>query len=155
MTDVQVAIDIHRHFAASRDVVFTAFTDKAQIAEWLGPLGSWVVPDSVSIDARPGGYRRLTMVTYSGAMSWTVDTTYTEVVENQRLVGYERVTGLPDFDGIDHIAVRLEFLDEGTGTRVELQVGCCPRSVEAAGREFWMQSFSKLDLFLAERATSG
>ena len=149
MTDVQVTIDIHRHFFAPRDVVFKAFTDKDQIAEWFGPLGGWVVPGSVSIDARPGGHRSLAMATYSGAMSWTVDTTYTEVVENQRIVGYERVTGVPAFEGFDPFMVRLEFFDEIGGTRVELRVDPCPRDAETTSREFWMQSFSKLDRFLA------
>ena len=94
------------------------------------------------------------MVTYSGAMSWTVETTYTEVVENQRLVGYERVTGVPDFEGVEQFTVSIEFFDEGAGTRLELRVGPCPREAETAGREFWMQSFSKLDLFLASQDRS-
>jgi uncharacterized protein YndB with AHSA1/START domain len=151
MTDVQVTIDIHRHFAASRDVVFKAFTDKDQIATWFGPLAGWVMPDSVSIDPRPGGHRKLTMATYSGSMSWTVDATYAEVVENRRIVEYESVTGFPMFEGVDRFEVRLEFFDEGDGTRLELQVGPCSRETETVHREFWMQSFTKLDELLARR----
>lgn len=142
-------IDIHRHVAAPRGRVYEAFTDEAALATWFGPLGSWIVPDSVSIEPRAGGHRRLTMETYSGTMSWTVDTTYTEVVENQRLVGYETVIGIPDFEGIEPFAVSLEFFDEEGGTRVELRAGPCPREAEAMSRDFWMQSFTKLDAFLA------
>lgn len=149
--DTQVVIDIHRHFDAPRDRVYRAFTDEGELAVWFGPFAGWVVPDTVSIEARTGGHRRLSMATYSGSMSWTVDTTYTNVVENQRLVGYETVTGFPIFEGVDPFLVSLEFFDENGGTRVELRVDSCPREAEATSRDFWMQSFSKLDSLLAKQ----
>ena len=148
--DVQVMIDIHRHLDAPRNRVYRAFTDADQLARWFGPFASWVVPGTVSIDARAGGHRRLSMETYSGSMSWTIDMTYTEVVENLRLVGYETVTGSAAFEGIDPISVSLEFFDENGGTRVELRAGPCPRDTERVSRDFWMQSFSKLDSLLAD-----
>ena len=151
--DVQVVIDIHRHLDAPRDRVYRAFTDEYELAEWFGPFASWVVPGTVSIDARVGGHRRLSMETYSGSMSWTIDMTYTEVVENLRLVGYETVTGSAAFEGIDPISVSLEFFDENGGTRVELRAGPCPPDAETASRDFWMQSFSKLDSFLAKQSS--
>jgi uncharacterized protein YndB with AHSA1/START domain len=152
--DVRLVIDIHRHFDAPRERVYRAFTDADELATWFGPLGGWVVPGTVTIDVRVGGHRRLTMATYSGTMSWTVETTYTEVVENERLVGYETVTGFPAFEGVPPFMVSIEFLDELGGTRVELRVDPCPREAEATSREFWMQSFSKLDALLAGQDTS-
>lgn len=149
MTDAQLATDLHRHFAAPRELVYKAFTDKDQIAAWFGPFGGQVVPDTVSIDAKVGGHRRLTMVTYSGAMSWSVDTTFTEVIENQRLVGYETVTGFPAFSDVDRFTLSLEFIDEDSGTRLELREGPYSIEMEAVVREFWLQSFTKLDALLA------
>lgn len=149
--DVQLVIDIHRHLDAPRDRVFRAFVDEDELTAWFGPFAAFVVPGTLSIDARPGGHRRLTMATFSGSMSWTVDTTYTEVVENERLVGEEQVTGVAAFEGEPPFAVRLEFFDENRGTRVELRAGPCPRDAEATSRDFWMQSFSKLDSLLARR----
>ena len=149
--DVQLVIDIHRHFDAPRERVYRAFTDAAELTEWLGPYAGWVVPGTVSIDARVGGHRRLSMETYSGSMSWAVETTYTEVVENTRLVGHETVTGFPAFEGADPITVSLEFFDENEGTRLELRAGPCPREAERTSRDFWMQSFSKLDSFLVRQ----
>jgi len=149
MTDTQLATDLHRHFAAPRELVYQAFTDKDQIAAWFGPFGGQVVPDTVSIDARVGGHRRLTMVTYSGAMSWSVDTIFTEVIENQRLVGYETVTGFPAFKDADRFKISLEFIDEDDGTRLELLEGPYSIEMEAMVREFWLQSFTKLDTLLA------
>jgi uncharacterized protein YndB with AHSA1/START domain len=149
--DVQLVIDIHRHFDAPRDRVYRAFTDEDELAVWFGPFAGWVVPGTVSIDARVGGHRRLSMATYSGSLSWALDTTYTEVVENQRLVGYEKVTGFPAFDGVDPFMVSLEFFDESGGTRLELRVDPCPREAARTTRDFWMQSFSKLDSLLAKQ----
>ncbi|KQV75947.1 hypothetical protein ASC61_13545 [Aeromicrobium sp. Root344] len=147
--DVQLVIDIHRHLDASRDRVYRAFVDEHELTEWFGPFAAFVVPGTLSIDVRPGGHRTLTMATYSGSMSWTVDTTYTEVVENERLVGQEQVTGIPAFEGAPPFTVSLGFFDEKGGTRVELRAGPCPREAEATSRDFWMQSFSKLDSLLA------
>jgi uncharacterized protein YndB with AHSA1/START domain len=154
MTDAPLSTDIHRHFAAPRELVYKAFTDEDQIAAWFGPYGGQVVPDTVSIDATVGGHRRLTMVTYSGAMSWSVDTTFTEVIENQRLVGYEDVTGFPDLEGADRFTLSVEFFDEGGGTRVELREGPCSPRTEAVVREFWLQSFTKLDALLADQTSA-
>jgi uncharacterized protein YndB with AHSA1/START domain len=151
MTDGQSATDIHRHFAAAREVVYRAFTDESQVATWFGPLGGQVVPDTISIDATVGGHRRLTMVTHSGAMSWSIDGTFTEVIENRRLAGYENVNGYPDFDGVG-LTLSIEFFDEGDGTRLELREGPCSPEMERGIREFWLQSFTKLDAFLARQS---
>ncbi|KAA1400073.1 SRPBCC family protein [Aeromicrobium ginsengisoli] len=147
--DVQLVIDIHRHLDAPRDRVFRAFVDEDELTAWFGPFAAFVVPGTLSIDPRAGGHRRLTMATFSGSMSWSVDTTYTEVVENERLVGSEQVTGIAAFEGEPPFTVRLEFFDEKGGTRVELRAGPCSRDMEATSRDFWMQSFSKLDSLLA------
>jgi uncharacterized protein YndB with AHSA1/START domain len=149
MTDALSTIDIHRHFDAPREAVYRAFTDEAEVAAWFAPLGGQVLPETVSIDATVGGHRRLTMVTYSGALSWSVDTTFTEVIENERLVGHEDVTGYPEFEDADRLTLSVDFFDEGSGTRIELSEGPCTPEMEAVGREFWLQSFTKLDALLA------
>lgn len=82
MADTKLVIDIHRHFAAPRELVYQAFTDEDQITAWFGPNGVLVLRDTVSVDARVGGDRRLTVVTYNGLMSWSTKTTITEVIEN-------------------------------------------------------------------------
>ena len=152
MADVKVMIDIHRHFAASRPRVYQAFTDEVELAAWFGPLAGWVVPGTITVDVRAGGHRRLTMATYSSSMSWTIDTTYTDVVPDRRLVGHETVTGFPALEGAEPFWVRQEFFDENDGTRLELHIGPCPRAAENTCREFWMQAFTKLDTFLAEQS---
>jgi len=149
MADTQLVIDIHRHFAAPRERVYQAFTDEDQLAVWFAPIGVLVLRDTVSVDATVGGHRRLTMATYSGTTSWSFNTTFTEVIENQRLVGYENATGLSDFETPGPTAFSLEFIDEEGGTRLELREGPYSIEMEVVVREFWLQSFTKLDTLLA------
>jgi uncharacterized protein YndB with AHSA1/START domain len=149
MTDAPWELDLHRHFDARRERVYQAFIDEGQIAEWFSPIGVLVLPDAVSMDVRPGGHRRLTMITYNGFMSWSTNATFTEVIENQRLVGYETVTGFPGFEGVDHFTFSLEFVDEDGGTRLELRQGPYSNEAEVIAREAWMQAFTKLDALLA------
>jgi len=148
MTDAQLEIDLHRHFFAPRELVYKAFTNEDQLAVWYGPLGFWVLRDSVSVDAKVGGHRRLTMTTYDGLMRSSIDATFTEVIENQLLVGYEIVTGLPKFEGVDRFTFSYAFKDEGDGTRLELRHGPYSIEMETLAREGWLQSFTKLDTLL-------
>ena len=78
-----------------------------------------------------------------------VDARFTEVIENELLVGEEEFT-MPGHDGPIVMRLRLEFHDEGEGrTRLELRQG--PYSPEWLGgaTEGWGGSFTKLDALLA------
>jgi uncharacterized protein YndB with AHSA1/START domain len=150
--DVQLVVDIHRHLNAPRERVYQAFVDERELTAWFAPAGAWVVPGTVSIDARARGHRRLTIATYSGALNWCIDGTYTDVIENCRLESEEDVRSYLSGDGIDHVSLSIEFVDEGDGTRLEVREGPCPREMAQVIREFWLQTFSKLDDFLADQA---
>ena len=150
--DVQLVVDIHRHLNAPRERVYHAFVDERELTAWCAPSGAWVVPGTVSIDARARGHRRLTIATYSGAIDWSIDGTYTDVIENRRLASEENVRSYLNVDGIDHVSLSIEFVDEGDGTRLEVREGPCPRAMAQVIREFWLQTFSKLDSFLADQA---
>lgn len=143
-----------RVFDAPRELVYQAFVDPDQIAQWFGPVG-WSVPrDTVEVEARPGGVQRFVMVNADDPSQRSpVDATFTEVVENELLVGEERVEGIPGFEGTARMTIRLEFHDEPGGrTRLELRQGPFSREMEAGSREGWNSSFSKLDDLLAGRA---
>jgi uncharacterized protein YndB with AHSA1/START domain len=55
-------IEIARVYPASREAVWAAWTDPAQIAGWWGKRGWRTPPESVEIDLRPGGVFRLDSV---------------------------------------------------------------------------------------------
>ncbi|HEY0530939.1 MAG TPA: SRPBCC domain-containing protein [Actinoplanes sp.] len=146
MTDLVIT----RIFDAPRPLVYRAFVDPDQLAAWFGPVG-WSVPrDSVSVEAKPGGHQRFTMVNDEDpAQSSPVDATFVEVVENELLAGEEDVSQIDAFPG-DVMRIRIEFYDEpGDKTRIVLTQGPYSAEVESDAREGWGSSFTKLDTLLA------
>jgi uncharacterized protein YndB with AHSA1/START domain len=142
---------ISRIFHAPRDIVYRAFVDPDQLAQWFGPVGFVVPRDTVAIDARAGGYQRFVMVSADDAsVRSAVDATFTEVVPNELLVGEQSVEGIPGFEGTATMTLRLEFYDEPGGrTRLELHQGPFTKQLEEGSREGWNSSFGKLDDLLA------
>jgi uncharacterized protein YndB with AHSA1/START domain len=140
---------ISRVFDAPRELVYRAFIDPDQLAQWFGPVGFSVPRESVEIDPRPGGVERFVMVSDEDpTMTSPVNARFTEVIENELIVGVEAgaADGPP---GAGPMTMRLEFHDEAAGrTRVELRQG--PFSAEFANqtREGWLSSFTKLDKLL-------
>ncbi|MEV0002945.1 SRPBCC domain-containing protein [Micromonospora sp. NPDC050980] len=148
MTEVAMQeLVITRVFDAPRELVYRGFVDPDQLAAWFGPVG-WSVPrDTVSVNARVGGHQRFTMVDDTDpGMTSPVDATLTEVMENELLVGEQRV----DFGaGPVVFRLRLEFHDEGGLTRLLLRQGPYGPEVASGAREGWNSSFTKLDALLA------
>lgn len=142
---------IERIFNAPREAVYRAFIDPDQIAQWFGPVG-WSCPrETVDIDARVGGHQRMTMVSDDDPTRRSpVNATFSEVIENELLVGEERWEGVPGMQDGGVMQMRLEFHDEGDGT-TRLVLRQSPYTVEM--REMadmgWKSSFTKLDTLLA------
>jgi uncharacterized protein YndB with AHSA1/START domain len=135
---------ITRIFDAPRELVYRAFVDPDQITQWFGPVG-WSVPrDTIDIDPRPGGQERFVMVNDEDpAMRSPVNARFTEVIENELLVGEEEFEG-----GV--LRARFEFHDEGGNkTRLVLRQGPFTEEIAEQGREGWNSSFTKLDALLA------
>jgi uncharacterized protein YndB with AHSA1/START domain len=141
-------IEITRIFNAPPGLVYRAFTDPDQLAQWFGPVGCSVPRESVEIDPRPGGHLRFVMT--GPDVRSTVDATFTEVVENELLAGEMEATGIPGVAGQLRVHLRLEFHDEGNcKTRLELRQG--PFPVSQLGKDTgsgWESSFTKLDALL-------
>ena len=109
--------------------------------------------DTVSVDARPGGHWRMTMVNKDDpAQRAPMDTTLTEVVENQLLVGYQTAQGIPGMADGTKLSMSIELLPEGSGTRLELRQGPLPEQTREMSAIGWGQSFLKLDALLATPA---
>jgi uncharacterized protein YndB with AHSA1/START domain len=142
---------IEREFDAPRPLVYRAFLDPDELAAWFGPVG-WSVPrETVDVDPRIGGRQRFTMVSDDDpSQRSVVDATFVELVENELLVGEERVAAMPGFpDGLV-LRMRIEFHDAGEGrTRIVLRQGPYAADVEPQARAGWESSFTKLDALLA------
>jgi uncharacterized protein YndB with AHSA1/START domain len=144
-------IAISRIFEAPRELVYQAFVDPDQLAQWFGPVGCSVPRETIDIDARVGGHQRFVMVVEGDqGFENPIDATFTEVVVNELLVGEMQATGVPGVEGVLTVTLRLEFHEEGAGkTRLELRQGPFSKDMGEQTREGWESSFTKLDALLA------
>lgn len=143
-------VNISRYFDAPPELVYRAFTDPEQMSQWFGPLMFTVPLDTVTIEAKVGGRWRMTMVGKDNP-EWreTVDATFTEVVENRLLVGYETAQGFPGLADGTRMTLSIEFIPEGDGTRLELTQGPLPEAMLENASVGWNQALYKLDALLA------
>lgn len=141
---------ITRIFDALPELVYRAFVDPDQLSEWFGPVGFSVPPETVQIDARPGGFQRFVMVNdQDETIRSAINATLTEVVENELIAGHEDVDGIPGRPGQVRFHFRLEFHEEPGGkTRLEMRQGPYTQEEGADARSGWESSFTKLDLLL-------
>lgn len=142
-------VDLTRVFNAPRELVYEAFTDPDWLARWYGPVGFSVPRDSVDIDARVGGRLRLVMVSDTDPdLRSAVNLRFSEVVENQLLVGTEEWEGIPGQQGTWTSQRRLEFHNEHGKTRLVLREGPHPEGMAEGGRQAWESMFTKLETLL-------
>ena len=78
-------VTITRTYDAPRELLWRAWTEPEELAQWWGPPG-WRTPlESVTMDVRPGGEFRLTSISDDGT-EMPVAGSYREVVEPERIV---------------------------------------------------------------------
>lgn len=142
MTESTMELRIERAFDAPPEQVYRAFTDAAQLADWIAPTGFSVT--NIDLELEIGGHQRFTLVAEDGAAS-PVDVTYTTIVENELLAGEELVAANDEYLR----SWRVEFQDAGEQTQLVLRQG--PFSSESGdeARAHWESAFSKLDGLLA------
>jgi len=79
-------VTVSRVFDAPREVVWKAWTEPAQFAVWFGGPPYTTPPSTVSMDLRPGGEWRATMVSDEDGSELPFQGGYREVDEPERLV---------------------------------------------------------------------
>lgn len=102
---------ITRIFDAPRDLVWRAWTESADAAEWWHPRGIEIKDGSVSVDARPGGRYAYTMVNPADGSEYPTAGVYRVVDPPRRLVFTWGSPGEPD-DTAPVITVDLRELDD-------------------------------------------
>lgn len=149
MTDTH-EVSISRYFAAPVDLVYQAFVDPDQLAQWFGPLAFHVPRNTVTVDPKPGGAWHLTMIG-NDHPEWQAPIAYTlvEVIENQLLVGFELARGVPNIEDGTKLTLTVEFIPEGDGTRLEIRQGPFPEETRELSETGWHQSLFKLAGLLA------
>lgn len=138
-----------RHFDASPRDVFRAFVDPAQLTLWFGPLAYHVPLVTIDVDARTGGFWRMTMVNNDDpTMLSPIDSVLTEVEDGSLLAGYEIATGFPGVPDGTKLLLRLEFGAEEGGSRLTITQGPFPWDMQELSSVGWGLSLHKLTALL-------
>ena len=141
-------ITITRVFDAPRERVWREWTEPERFADWFGGPESEVPLSTVSMDVRPGGSWRLTMLAESGRREINWKGEYREVVEPERLVF--TISDQPGEDAYELVAIVLTDLGDGQTEMDFQQRGrMSPEQYERAG-EGWSSFFDRIAERLAE-----
>jgi uncharacterized protein YndB with AHSA1/START domain len=140
-------ITITRVFEASRERVWQEWTEPERFADWFGGAQSDVPLSTVSMDVRPGGSFRLTMVAEPGRREIQWKGEYQEVVEPERLVF--TISDQPGDESYELVTVVLNDLGDGRTEMQFSQRGFLPPEFYEYTKEGWGAFFDRIDERLA------
>ncbi|HEY7403129.1 MAG TPA: SRPBCC domain-containing protein [Candidatus Angelobacter sp.] len=147
---IQQELVITRIFDAPREMVFRAWTEVEQIAQWWGPQG--FTSPVCQMDVRPGGAIYIEMRGPDGT-SYPMGGTFHKVVAPERLVFTS--TALPDESGNPQLVNlnTVTFEDYNGKTRLKLHVQVMKATPAAAPalagmEQGWSRSLDRLAGFV-------
>ncbi len=133
-----------RIFNAPRDMVFRAWTDPDQLAQWWGPRGCTTVIQEM--DVRPGGAWRYVMYAPDGNQ-YPYDGIYIEINEPERLVFDGFIHASPD----QRVWTEVIFSDHAGRTEVNVRQWYTFVSDATRGAPIgWNQQLDRFAEFLGE-----
>jgi len=141
----KLSLEIRRFILASRDRVYAAWTDPAQLKKWFGPEN--VKTRNLIADARVGGQFRWDLTDPEGK-ELTISGEYLELQPGRRIAFTWRLE--EDEDWKNHSIVTVEFFDCEGGTELCLTHEKLPN--EASRDEHtqgWNSVLDKMENFLS------
>src|SRR5262249_25996500 len=143
-------ITITRVFNAPRELVFEAWTDPDQVAQWFGPAGFEIPRQSVEIDLREGGRFRLRMVRPDSGMEHPIDCEIVEFSKPGLLVLTSEP--MPEIGLHEGTVARIELADEDGKTRMTVTDGPYTADGGSGASAGWKGAFDKMEAVLAGSA---
>ena len=136
------SLEVERLIEASRDQVYTAWTDPAQMKQWFGPEN--VQTRDLIADARVGGTFRWDLTNSEGE-DMTILGEYRELQPGKKIVFTWQWADDEDWE--NHISiVRLELNDAEGGTNLRLTHEQLPNEESRDGhRQGWNSTLNKLE----------
>ena len=135
-------ITIRRVFEAPREIVWKEWTEPASFADWFGGPESEVPLSTVSMDVRPGGAWRATMLADGGRRKIEWKGEYREVAVPERLAF--TISDRPDEVRYELVTVVLTDLGDGrTEMLVEQRGYMRPEEYERA-KQGWASFFDRI-----------
>ncbi len=134
---------IVRTFDAPRSEVWRAWTDPTMAAAWWHPAGMRTPPESVTIDLRPGGSFKYTMIGPDGDEHLAIGS-YLEVREPDRLAFTWRIAG---DEPAEAPVITVDLADTVDGcTEMTFHVdGVAGRRGDEGVYDGWTEAFDNLD----------
>lgn len=136
-------ITITRVLNAPPAVVFEAWTDPDQLAEWFGPAGMEVPRQDIVIEPHAGGRIRLRMVMPAGGMDYSLEYEIVEIAAPRLLV--LRSGPNPQMGLLHAVETRIELTADGERTRLTLTDGPFPVEGGEGAARGWQGAFDKLE----------
>ncbi|WP_033295711.1 SRPBCC family protein [Amycolatopsis jejuensis] len=139
-------LTIVRVFDAPRDLVFRAWTDADQLANWLGP--EKFLASEVVTDPRPGGAWKGRIRSEEYGVDRRMSGVYREVTPPSRLVFTYR-WDVPD-DEVGETVITVTLADLDGKTEMTFHQTPFPNEAEQEGHRYgWMSAFEDLTRSLA------
>jgi uncharacterized protein YndB with AHSA1/START domain len=147
-------VTITRVFDAPRELVWKAWTEPEHFSHWFGSSPYTTPLSTISMDVRPGGAWRATMVSEDDGTELPFQGVYREVVEPERLVLTFEDPNDPNNTNVEVLTVT--FNDLGGKTEVVAhQAGHLPEEEYGKLAEGYGSFFDRLDEHLAKIQRSG
>ena len=136
-------ITVTRVFDAPRERVWKEWTEPERFADWFGGSDAEVPLATVSMDVRPGGAWRMTMLADAGRRKIRWKGEFREVVEPERLVF--TISDQSGDDVYELVTVVLTDLGDGrTEMRFEQRGGTLPPEGYERAAEGWSGFFDRV-----------
>jgi uncharacterized protein YndB with AHSA1/START domain len=119
-------VTITRVFEAPRELVWKAWTEPAQFAQWFGTPPYTTPESTISMDVKPGGAWAATMVHEQDGSELPFRGTYSEVVELERLVLTFEDVDDPSNQDVEVLTVTFRDLGDDRTEVVAHQAGHMP-----------------------------
>jgi uncharacterized protein YndB with AHSA1/START domain len=142
-----VELEFVRTYRAPRQLVWEAWTDPDQMAQWWGPRGVTTPRESIELDLRPGGRMAFDMVDDATGARYPNSGTFLEVEPPERLVWAD--DGFADGSGKGTATVTFAEVDAATTTLTVHLVADFSESVRAGAERGWGTQLDKLAEYLA------
>ena len=139
---------ITRVFDVPRELLWRAWTEDAELAQWLHPFGFAV--EGLSFDVRVGGRYRYTMTNDETGEKFPTGGEYIEVAPYDRLAfTWDEPDGPVDGAPV----ITLSFTEQGTSTELVFHLrGIAGKPGDGFVYDGWDEAFTNLDGHLANRA---
>lgn len=140
-------LEFIRTYNAPRQLVWDAWTDPDQMAQWWGPRGISTPRESIELDLRPGGRLAFEMVDDATGARYPNNGTFLEVEPPARLVWSD--DGFADGSGKGTATVTFTEVDASTTTLKVHLIADFSDTVRAGAERGWGSQLDKLVNHLA------